>query len=136
MSPADTGECHAANGLILFAHGARDPQWAAPFLRLQQIVAEQQPHSRVVLAYLELMRPGLPDAMAALVAQGIVDISVVPLFLGPGAHLREDFPALLDTLRQRYPHISLTALPALGESDAMLHAIAGWIEHALPHTAD
>lgn len=121
------------NGVILFAHGARDPRWAEPFQRLQQIVAAQQPQSRVVLAYLELMGPGLPDAVAALVAQGITDISIVPLFLGPGAHLREDFPALLDELRQRYPQISLTALPALGESDALLHAIAGWIKQSMPN---
>lgn len=124
------------NAVILFAHGARDPRWAEPFQRLQQIVAAQQPQSRVMLAYLELMSPGLPDAVAALVAQGIADISIVPLFLGPGAHLREDFPALLDELRQRYPQISLTTLPALGESDALLHAIAGWITQAMPHTPD
>lgn len=124
------------NGVILFAHGARDPRWAEPFQRLQQIVAAQQPQSHVVLAYLELMSPGLPDAVAAQVAQGIADISIVPLFLGPGSHLREDFPALLNELRQRYPQVRLTALPALGESDALLHAIAGWIEHAMPHTPD
>ncbi|ARU32468.1 cobalamin biosynthesis protein CbiX [Sulfuriferula sp. AH1] len=124
------------NAVILFAHGARDPRWAEPFQRLQQIVAAQQPQSRVMLAYLELMSPGLPDAVAALVAQGIADISIVPLFLGPGAHLREDFPILLDELRQRYPLVSLTVLPALGESDALLHAIAGWIKQVMPYTPD
>jgi len=27
------------NGLVLFAHGARDPQWAVPFQRLAELVA-------------------------------------------------------------------------------------------------
>jgi len=124
------------NGLILFAHGARDPRWAVPFQRLQQIVSMQHPHSQVVLAYLELMSPSLPAAVATLVAQGAEDISIVPLFLGPGAHLRQDFPLLLDELRQRYPHIKLAALPALGESEALLHAIADWITQALPLAPD
>lgn len=124
------------NGVILFAHGARDPRWAEPFLRLQQIVAMQHPQSRVMLAYLELMSPGLAEAMATLVAQGVDNVSIVPLFLGPGAHLRQDLPALLDALRQQYPQIVLTALPALGESDALLHAIAGWIGGFLPHAPE
>ena len=124
------------NGLVLFAHGARDPRWAEPFQRLQQIVSMQHPQSKVVLAYLELMLPSLPDAVAALVAQGVKTISIVPLFLGPGAHLRHDFPVLLEELRVQYPQLELTALPALGESEALLTAIAEWITHALPHAPD
>ena len=121
------------NGIILFAHGARDPAWAVPFNRLQHIVAAQHPHSQVVLAYLELMLPSLPTAVATLAAQGVEAISIVPLFLGPGAHLRQDFPRLMDDLRAQYPQIPLTPLPALGESEALLNAIAMWIKQSLPH---
>ena len=118
-------------GIILFAHGARDPGWAAPFQRLQQTVAAQQRDFVVALAYLELMSPALEEAVATMATAGIDIIHIVPLFLGPGAHFRRDFPLLMDSLRQRYPLVTLTSTPVLGESDALLQAIADWIGASL-----
>jgi sirohydrochlorin cobaltochelatase len=119
------------NGLILFAHGARDPRWAAPFERLQALTQAQKPNWRVALAFLELMTPSLPDSASAMIEAGVTQITVAPLFLGPGGHLRNDFPLLLDALRTRYPQVQFTTLPALGESETLLAAIAAWITEAL-----
>ena len=55
----------APTGLILFAHGARDAAWAAPFEAVAARIRTQRPQWRVVLAYLELMPPDL----AALIAK-------------------------------------------------------------------
>ncbi|MFA5171051.1 MAG: CbiX/SirB N-terminal domain-containing protein [Sulfuriferula sp.] len=115
------------NGLILFAHGARDPRWAQPFQRLQTILSEQQPQRQVALAYLELMSPSLPDAVAAMVAQGITHIDIAPMFLGVGAHMREDFPAIMTGLKAQYPDVQLSVLPVLGESETLLQRIADWV---------
>ncbi len=115
------------NGLILFAHGARDSRWAQPFQRLQTILSEQQPQRQVVLAYLELMSPSLPAAVAAMVTQGITHIDIAPMFLGVGAHMREDFPAIMADLRVQYPQLQLQVLPVLGESEALLQRIADWV---------
>ena len=120
------------NGLVLFAHGARDPQWAAPFQRLAELVAAQRPGWRVDLAYLELMTPGLADAVAAQVEAGVSHVTVAPVFLGPGGHLRRDFPVLMDKLRARYPSVGFDTLPALGESETLLAAIAAWLAGSLP----
>ncbi|MHB1676038.1 MAG: sirohydrochlorin chelatase [Sulfuriferula sp.] len=120
--------------MILFAHGARDPQWATPFQRLQEKVAAQQSDSMVTLAYLELMTPTLAEAVSIMMASGTDSIHVVPLFLGPGAHFRQDFSALMEDLHQRYPHVTLTSTPVLGESDTLLSAIAHWISLSL-HSA-
>src|ERR1700710_496626 len=56
----------AGRALILFAHGARDPAWMAPFLRLQTLLQTQQPGLTVKLAFLELMTPDLPQLIATL----------------------------------------------------------------------
>jgi sirohydrochlorin ferrochelatase len=56
--------------LILFAHGARDPEWADPMRRVQAAIRQQQPDVPVELAFLEFMAPTLPDCIAALVAGG------------------------------------------------------------------
>ena len=49
-----------SNGLILFAHGARDPRWAEPFEAIAAAVRARAPSVDVRLAFLELMAPDLP----------------------------------------------------------------------------
>ena len=53
-----------ARGLILFAHGARDPLWAEPFESLVDRVRTLTPATPVRLAFLELMQPDLDGAAA------------------------------------------------------------------------
>ena len=87
-------------GLLLFAHGARDPRWALPFEDVAQRIRAADASVPVALSYLEFMSPGLVEAGAQLAAQGCDRVEVVPLFLGAGGHVRKDLPALLDKLAQ------------------------------------
>jgi sirohydrochlorin cobaltochelatase len=110
--------------LILFAHGARDPRWAAPFERLREIAQEALPATDVSLAFLELMSPRLPEAVATLVEKGCGKVSLVPVFLGQGGHVLRDLPLLVDELRGAYPGLEISVAPAVGEDAAVLDAIA------------
>ena len=109
-------------GLILFAHGARDRRWREPFERLAQQVAERHV-GPVSLAFLEHMAPDLTQAAVALAKAGAERITVVPLFLGTGGHLRQDLPALV-ARAQAAAGIALSAVAALGEDEAVLAAMA------------
>ena len=110
-------------GLILFAHGARDPRWAAPFEAVAARVRVQRPDMLVRLAFLEIMSPSLPDAGAELAALGCHDLQVLPLFLGAGGHVRKDLPLLVEALRNAHPGIAVTLQPAVGEIDSVTAAI-------------
>lgn len=116
-----------STAIILFAHGARDPAWAEPFHRLQARIAARRPGVAVKLAFLELMQPNLAQCVESLVAEGICHITVVPAFMARGAHLRRDLPLLLEEINTQFPHISLSLTEALGETDAVLDAMADWV---------
>jgi len=111
-------------GLVLFAHGARDPRWREPFERLAAKVRGARPDLAVSLAFLELMEPDLGTAVDALAAQGCSRIRVVPVFLGQGGHVREDLPAVVERARARHPAIAITLREAVGEDDTVLARIA------------
>lgn len=111
-------------GIVLFAHGARDPAWAHPFEAVRTRLAELQPQAAVALAYLEFMRPDLLQAGQAVVAQGCTEVRVVPLFLGAGGHVRKDLPQLIEELRRRHPNVQWTLAPAVGEHPAVVEAMA------------
>ena len=116
----------STKALVLFAHGARDPRWAAPFERLQQLSAATLPDTAVRLAFLELMTPQLPETVAALVADGCSEMTVVPVFLGQGGHVLRDLPVLITDLRNDYPSLQIKVAAAVGENPAVLQAIADY----------
>ncbi len=111
-------------GLILFAHGARDPRWREPFDRLLKRVRGEH-DGPVTLAFLELMQPDLSAAAIELAQAGAQRIVVVPLFLGTGGHLRRDLPQIIEQAREA-AGVELTAVAAAGEDPAILDALAGY----------
>ncbi|MDP3222442.1 MAG: CbiX/SirB N-terminal domain-containing protein, partial [Rubrivivax sp.] len=113
-----------SQGLILFAHGARDPRWAAPFEAVAAQVREQRPGVPVRLAFLEFMAPTLPEAGAELAAAGCTHLRVLPMFLGAGGHVRKDLPLLIDGLRAAHPGLQVSLQPAVGEIDSVTRAMA------------
>jgi sirohydrochlorin cobaltochelatase len=113
-------------GLLLFAHGARDPLWARPFERVVAALRIRHPGVPVQLAYLELMTPNLHEAAEALIAQGCTQIEVRPLFLGAGGHVRRDLPLLVSAAQAAHPGCVIRLHPPLGESDAMVETLADW----------
>lgn len=112
--------------LILFAHGARAPSWAAPFERLRDMTQARMPEVCVSLAFLELMTPQLPGLVSELVHSGIADITVVPVFLGQGGHVLRDLPAMVEQLRIDFPQARLGVVEAVGENASVLHAISDY----------
>lgn len=121
-----------AVGLILFAHGARDAAWAAPFEAVAAAVRRARPTMPLRLAYLESMRPDLAEAGADLCAAGCRRIEVVPLFLGTGGHLKRDLPPLLAALRARHPQVGWTLHAPAGESPLLTQALCDIALAALP----
>ena len=114
-------------GIVLFAHGARDPEWARPFEAIRERVRAQRPEYRIALAYLEFMQPALDEAIDAVIAEGALYVTVFPLFMAEGGHVRRDVPKILDDARAKHPHIPITLQSAIGEVTEILDAISGWV---------
>jgi sirohydrochlorin cobaltochelatase len=121
--------------LVLFAHGSRDPLWAAPLRALKAKIAARDPSLRVELAFLELMQPDLYQALDRIAASGGERVHVAPIFMAQGAHLRRDLAGLLGALRERHPQLDIALLPAAGEIDAVLEAMGDWLV-AAAHRGD
>jgi sirohydrochlorin cobaltochelatase len=107
------------NGVVLFAHGSRDPLWRLPIDAVAERMRSQHPDLPVAVAFLELTEPDLPVTVEALMKQGVAHVRIVPMFLGVGRHAREDLPELVHDLTEAYPQMSFELLPAIGEHPAM-----------------
>lgn len=118
----------AASAVILFAHGAREPEWALPLEQVRdQLRAEGL---RVELAYLEIMKPSLDEAARLLVAEGVRTATIVPLFLAHGKHLKRELPDRVVALKRAHPGTEFRVTPALGDDPDILAAITAWVKRS------
>lgn len=114
----------APRGIVLFAHGSRDPLWRLPIEAVAAEIRARQPGTLVRCAYLEICTPSLPEAATELLAAGARELRVFPLFLGVGKHAREDLPLLIEDIRAAHPGLSIELLPAAGEHPKMTALMA------------
>jgi sirohydrochlorin cobaltochelatase len=111
-------------GIILLAHGAKDPLWSRPFEAVRDVMVAADPTRPVVLSYLESMAPSLAEGAQQLVRKSCVAVEVVPLFLGQGGHVRKDIPAIMQSLIAAHPQVRWRLHPPVGEHPAMVEAMA------------
>jgi sirohydrochlorin cobaltochelatase len=119
-------KCLSSNdkGLILFAHGSRNPAWRKPFDRMVRDL-KRRGHPHTVLAFGEFMSPDVAQAAQRLVAKGVKQAVIVPLFLGGGLHVRGDLPRLAAQARLA-SGLKLRVARAICEDAAVLAAIADY----------
>ncbi len=115
------------HGIVLFAHGARDPEWARPFEAIRDRIRVRRPEFPVELAFLDFMTPKLADAVEVVAAKGVAAITIFPLFMAPGGHIRNDLPRIVEDLRKLHPGVPIAVQTAVGEVPEILEAIAGWV---------
>jgi sirohydrochlorin cobaltochelatase len=111
-------------GVVLFAHGSRDPLWRLPIDAVAQQMQAQWPDLPVACAFLELTQPDLPQVVEDMMKQGLQDLRIVPMFLGVGRHAREDLPKLVQELRLAYPQMRFELTASVGEHPAMTALMA------------
>ena len=110
-------------GIVLFAHGSRDRDWARPFDQLADILRTKH-NGPVAVAYLESMAPTLEEAIGAL---GVDRVRVVPVFLGQGGHVKDDLPRLIAAAQKKHAGVTIQLDPAIGEQPSVIEAIAAAI---------
>lgn len=70
------------------------------------------------------MKPSLPDCVAALHAEGVRSLRIVPVFFGLGGHLKQDLPRIVAGLEAAHAGLSISVEPPIGEQPAVMSAIA------------
>ena len=114
----------STQAIILLAHGSSDAQWRGAVERVAGRARVLAPQCPLRCAYLELCEPSLPDCVAELAALGVQGITVLPMFLGVGRHVREDLPTLLDGLQRAHPHIAFELRAPVGEDERLIELLA------------
>ena len=112
--------------LVLLAHGARNPDWARPFLRVKAMVQDRLPDTLVEMAFLEFMSPDLPMAIRGAGQSGCQHVTIAPLFFGQSGHVLRDVPPMIASLQQAFPAMRIDMAQAAGEDTGVLEALVAY----------
>lgn len=103
--------------IVIFAHGSSVESANDSVRRVAERVAHEAARDGrfdlVETAFLEQGRPGLAEAVAAVVAQGAARIIVVPYFLTLGIHLQRDLPEIVGKLSSIHSGVEIRVAPPL-----------------------
>ena len=118
--------------ILLYGHGARNPEWAQPFHRIRDAIKSREPQALVEPGFLELMRPSFDEGVDCLVRQGATEIVVVPIFMAAGSHVKKDLPQLAANAMDRHPGLAIALAAPVGEVKSVLAAMADYAINARP----
>jgi sirohydrochlorin ferrochelatase/(2Fe-2S) ferredoxin len=121
--------------VLLIGHGSRDPAATAEFERLVAAYRAANCGSRIEVAFIELARPLVADALAAI-APSVRRVVLVPLFLFAAGHVKVDLPLAVDGARRRFPATSFVVAPHLGVHPALVSLAYDRAATALPEAAE
>lgn len=119
-------------GILLFGHGARNPEWAQPFHRIRDAMLARDPAALVEPGFLELLRPSFDEGVDCLVRQGATEIIVVPIFMAAGSHIKKDLPRMAADAMDRHGGLSISLAAPVGEAAPVLTAMADYALSARP----
>jgi sirohydrochlorin cobaltochelatase len=109
--------------LVLIGHGSRSQEWRKPFDALTHDLQATFGEEHVALAFMELDNPRLGEVVKDAVENGAEAISILPMFLSGGGHVKRDIETQVESLRGQYPDVTIEVLVSLGEQPLIGHAI-------------
>ncbi|MBF0219630.1 MAG: CbiX/SirB N-terminal domain-containing protein [Gammaproteobacteria bacterium] len=113
------------NATLLVAHGSRREASNEEVRQMAVQLASYLPLDEVVaVAFLEMGEPNIPATIAAAVAKGATQLTVIPYFLAAGAHVVKDIPAILATASDQFPKVTIKLVPHIGAAALMPQLIA------------
>lgn len=115
-------------GYILLSHGSKvKSSNDANFEILNKLKNKIQ---HIELAFLELCEPTFEEAVKNLKNVGVGNITVLPLFLAPGKHVRDDVPHLASECSKKYD-LDITVLEHIGARDEYIALIEAILKPSL-----
>lgn len=120
------------SSLLVVGHGTRDETGQRECAQLVDLVAERRPDLRVGLGFLELCPPPITDTVERLVAEGVDDVTVVPLVLLAAGHAKGDVPASIARERLQHPRVTFRYGRPLGITPPLLAAVEDRLAAAVP----
>lgn len=120
--------------IVLIAHGSRLHSSNDEAKQLADKLAKAlgTKYPIVEIAFLELTRPSIAEAIESCIQQGASEVCLMPYFLCAGHPVMRDIPNEIKPLQEKYSHIPFHATAHVGSSKIIADLICDLIDNQLP----
>ncbi|MDX1931878.1 MAG: CbiX/SirB N-terminal domain-containing protein [Capsulimonadales bacterium] len=118
------------HALVLFSHGSLLCGAGEAVDIHAERLRQQGKYDRVAVGYLNYSEPLFAETVAALVAEGVDRITVLPYFLISGYFVRTSLPETLEPVRAAFPTVEFSVAPAIGFHETLAEALFDSAIHA------
>ena len=115
---------------LLIAHGSRRAEANADLLRVAEAL-RRRGQELVVASYLELAAPTILEGGEECVRLKADRVLLLPYFLSPGAHVRQDLTQAQSELQARHPQVLFLLAEPLGLHPLMIDVLEQRADEAL-----
>ena len=116
--------------VLLIAHGSRRAEANEDLEHVARELRERDASTSVVCSYLELAPPTIETGGEACVERGATDVVMLPYFLSPGVHVREDLLTARNALAERFPNVTFRLAEPLGRHPLLVTIVEERIREA------
>ena len=109
--------------VTLVGHGSRDPQEVEEFRHFAARAHKALGVEIVEVRFMEFADPAILDIIECCIQQGDTQVTLVPLFLVPAGHQKNDVPSAVHMARLRYPEVTFHCAAPLGIDARLLNVL-------------
>lgn len=121
----------ARRAYLLVDHGSRREEANAQLERTAEAMRKRVDEP-VLVAHLEIAPPDVGAGIDACVATGATEVVVLPYFLTPGRHSRDDIPAQARAAAARHPGVEVRVANPLGPDEKLVDLLVERAHDATP----
>ena len=114
-------------GIIVIGHGSRSQEAYHQFMNIVDKVRVQT-GKLVEGAFMELSKPGFFEVVEKLAAEGVTELTVYPLFLFSGIHIKEDIPEMIKKAKEAHENIVFKMAQPLATREELAQLVINSVE--------
>lgn len=116
--------------VLLISHGSRSP---VTINEVSSLVNELKVRTNIPIfeyAFLEVAEPGIERGIEICVQKGATEVVILVSFLNSGRHVSKDIPEIVESVRQKYPHVRFRLSQPIGLHKNIADLYIDLIDHA------
>ena len=116
--------------LVAASHGTDNIGGAKSISDLVKKVAKALPDVKVLEAFVDVQQPDVPASFSEAASFGVTDITIVPLLLATGYHVRQDIADASFEFNESHSGTEVIISPALGPDERMVDVLIQRLDEA------
>lgn len=115
-------------GIIVVGHGSRSEEAKELFLKIVNSLKEKLDNQNVDGCFMEISKPYIPAKIEEMYKSGVREFIILPYFLIPGIHIKEDIPEILAEVKAKYGNITVGMAEPIGYHDKLIEILKERVE--------